>query len=288
MGPSSRVQSDRRDPSSASRRPAVTVARMRYVKNVVTDMPHIFGPLTLPPVTSIDRQSTVVISFTTTRNAVRDLLPRHFLPAEEPLVSFTHQALDGIDYMQGRGYNLLNVAVTAVFNGTSGPMVRPFPVVIWENNTMPIIAGRELAGNPKIFGEVSGLAEEGTSVSFDVKEYGSNLVSARVDNLQSLKEDRLERVNRAAIDSSLFGWKFVPGCAGVDADYPTLIHGSSTFERGWTGDAILDISSPTVTEAPFSARIVEVLRDLPRLQLRPAFFGTGSAKLFRDRTERLR
>jgi len=248
-----------------------------------------FGPAVLPAVTTVEHQSTTIISFVTDADAVRWMLPSHFAPAEQPVITFMHQALHNVDYMRGRGYNLLNVAVTATFDGEEGWLQAPFPLVIWENNTMPIIAGRELHGNPKIYGEVSDLDDGKGQVSFNVAEYGSTLVEGGVRALRESTQDRLQRTNAGASEARFFGWKYLPAADGsVDIDYPTLIRGASHFERTWSGDGHLTLHTPTLEQAPYSAEVVAALRELPHVQDRRGFYGIGTAKLFRDRTIRLR
>jgi hypothetical protein len=248
-----------------------------------------FGPGVLPPVTHVQDQKTTVVSFITEPSAVAPLLPSWFRPAEQPVVTFTHQELLGVDYMRaGRGYNLVNVAVSAVFDGQDGQLARSFPVVIWESDTMPIIAGRELHGNPKIFGQVSGLDREGDTATFTCGEHGTRLLQCTLQGLTALPEASLARVNTAATDSTIFGWKHVPGPqGGSDADYPTLIHGTTSFTQGWTGSGVVELGSPSLDEAPYSAVVLDALRALPQVSGRPAFHGVGSAILYRDRTERL-
>ncbi len=246
-----------------------------------------FGPTILPPVTEVERQSTVVVSFVTTPAAAAHLLPPCFEPAERPVLSVTYQQLDNVDYMRGRGYNLVNVAVTAVLETAGGPLTRSCPVVIWENNTMPIIAGRELHGNPKIYGDVSGLTRDGDTAAWDCREYGTLLLRGEIGELRPLPADRLARVNRASVDSEIFGWKSIPGRDAPDADYPTLIHGSTSFEQGWSGVGRVEFATPTDDQAPYSAVVLRALAAVPQVEPRPAFVGVGSAKLFRNRTERL-
>jgi acetoacetate decarboxylase len=263
------------------------------VKNVEFDhllmMPATFGPPLLPEVSTYEYQSTMTLSYSTSRDVATRLLPPCFEPTDEPVLTFMHKMLKGIDYMQGRGYNLLQVELNAVFNGKDGAIERQCPIVIWENNTVPIIAGRELAGNPKIFGEVTDVieAEDQTAVSFECSEYGTRLVGGTVHGMRELTGERLERLNVSASDASLFGWKFIPGSDGPDVDYPTLIHGSNTFFHAWTGEGRIDFGSPTVREAPTSARIVDILRELPRLEQRRSFYGVGNGTLFRGRCERI-
>lgn len=247
-----------------------------------------FGPSTLPPVTHVEKQTTVVVSFVTTQQAATFVLPPCFLAPERPVVSFTYQQLEHVDYMRGRGYNLLNVSATAVHTGAdAAPMTRACPIVIWENNTMPIIAGRELHGNPKIYGDVSNLLWQQDAVSYECLEYGSLLVRGAITGLRPLDEQRLARVNRASVDSEIFGWKSIPGKDRPDADYPTLIHGSTTFTQGWTGTGQVEFGTPTEDQAPYSSLVLRALAALPQLEQRPAFCGVGTATLYRDRTERL-
>jgi acetoacetate decarboxylase len=248
-----------------------------------------FGPAVLPAVTTVERQSTTVLSFVSDVEAVRELLPSHFAPTTPPVVTFMHQALHNVDYMRGRGYNLLNVAVTATFDGADGHLEAPFPLVIWESDTMPIISGRELHGNPKIYGDVSELREDGDQVSFEVAEYGAPLVTASVTALHEAPPDRVERTNVRAADACFFGWKHIlTADGGVDLDYPTLIRGASHFDRAWTGDGQLTLHGPTLDEAPYSSAVVAALAALPRTEGRRAFYGVGTARLLRDRTVRLR
>jgi hypothetical protein len=248
-----------------------------------------FGPAALPAVTTVERQSTTVLSFVTDIEAVREMLPGHFAPTAPPVVTFMHQSLHNVDYMRGRGYNLLNVAVSATFDGADGHIEAPFPLVIWESNTMPIISGRELHGNPKIYGDVSELREVGDQVSFEVTEYGAPLVTGTATALHEAPPDRVERTNVRAADARFFGWKHIlTADGGVDLDYPTLIRGASHFDRAWSGDGQLTLHGPTLDEAPYSSAVVAALAALPRIEERRAFYGVGTARLLRDRTVRLR
>jgi hypothetical protein len=251
--------------------------------------PVTFGPPLLPEFSTYDLQTTMQFSFTVPRDTAARLLPPCFEPTDEPVLTFMHKMLKGVDYMQGRGYNLLQVELSAVFNGKDGMIERPCPIVIWENDTFPIIAGRELAGNPKIFGEVTDVieAEDKSTVSFECCEYGTKLVGGTMSNLRELSGERLEHVNVKATNASLFGWKFIPGADGPDVDYPTMIYGSNTFTHAWTGDGTLDFGSPTLTQAPVSSHIVDVLRELPKLEQRRSFYGVGTGILHRGRCERL-
>lgn len=248
----------------------------------------LYGPRALPDVTEVERQWTTVVSFVTDRDAVRWMVPDHFEIPDRPTVSFMHQQLHHVDYMRGRGYNLLNVAVAARYSSADGPVDAPFPIVIWENDTMPIIAGRELHGNPKIFGDVSDLSIGPDDRRFEVREYGTVLVRGEVTSLRPVDADRLTKINAGSAQSLIFGWKLIPDATGnAELDYPTLIRGGSSFDRAWRGVGALHVERPDADSSPYSSEVVAALAELPRLEMKSAFVGEGTATLYRNRTVRL-
>jgi acetoacetate decarboxylase len=56
-----------------------------------------------------------------------------------------------VDYLAGRGYNIVFVTVAAKFSGNKDKLEGDYVLVIFENDAIPIITGRELLGAPKDF-----------------------------------------------------------------------------------------------------------------------------------------
>jgi hypothetical protein len=59
-----------------------------------------------------------------------------------------------IEWLAGRGYNILGVTFPAVFKGKEDTARGPFLTVLWENLADPIITGREELGFSKIYCEL--------------------------------------------------------------------------------------------------------------------------------------
>src|ERR1700722_14880482 len=91
--------------------------------------PATFGVPPMPEVSTYALQTTMVFSYTTSKDLAASLLPPCYEPADEVVLTFMHKMLRGIDYMQGRGYNLLQVELNAVFNGKDGVIEAQCPIV---------------------------------------------------------------------------------------------------------------------------------------------------------------
>src|SRR5689334_5429357 len=101
------------------------------------DMPIVFGPSPFPDVTTMETVQSVSIPFLTEREAVAALLPPRLEPGEVPLVTVSHTMNRGVDYMGGRGYNIVRISVPAVFRGDVDTEFGPYSPIIWESDAAP-------------------------------------------------------------------------------------------------------------------------------------------------------
>lgn len=129
-------------------------------------MPTIFGPTGNPrysPVSHIKynpadnhKRFTAYAVFRTTREAIKELLPQNLEPVGEPVISFEFAYMTEIQWLAGRGYNMLQIKIpaktTESFDGEA--ITGWFQPVIWENMCEPIISGREDIGWSKIYSEL--------------------------------------------------------------------------------------------------------------------------------------
>ncbi len=64
------------------------------------------------------KTTTVSVSFLTNRDQLEALLPEGFVVGDEPVVTVSASYMKEIEWLAGRGYNLLGVSFPAVFQGT--------------------------------------------------------------------------------------------------------------------------------------------------------------------------
>ena len=253
------------------------------------DMPVVFGASPFPDVTTMEKVQSVSVPFVTERDALAELLPRFFEPGAVARVTVTHTMNRGVDYMGGRGYNIVRVACAAVFRGESETVAGPYAPVIWESDAAPIILGRERGGYAKIFGNIPDLAEQDDGCVFECYEYETRLLRAEVTGWTPVWGAELSAVQQATSEAVSLGWKYSPGMGSEpDADYPIRQVSNYDYVEAWRGSGTLTFDGPDATGAPYSSHIMEVLRRLPMLRHEPATMVRGSMKFPRTEHRRLR
>ena len=120
-------------------------------------MPTHFGPRTGPRQGPDGRRfanrkspkaTTIAVSFLTNPDQLAAILPEHFELSGEPVVTVAGCYLTEIEWLAGRGYNIVSITLPASFNGKQDHVTGDFMPVLWENLADPIITGREELGFP--------------------------------------------------------------------------------------------------------------------------------------------
>lgn len=96
----------------------------------------------------------LAVNFLTERAALEALLPERFTVAGEPVVTVYANYMTEIEWLAGRGYNVLGVAFPATFHGEQETVTGSFLSILWENLADPILTGREELGFAKLYCEL--------------------------------------------------------------------------------------------------------------------------------------
>src|SRR4051794_11667650 len=75
---------------------------------------------------------TTAVSFLTDRQALEAHMPPGFSVGADPIVTVTATYMTEIDWLAGRGYNVLGVSWPAVFRGERDQVSGSFLSVLWE------------------------------------------------------------------------------------------------------------------------------------------------------------
>jgi acetoacetate decarboxylase len=252
------------------------------------DMPITFGPSLTPDRSEVRDAEVVAVSFETTSEGAAVLLPRGIVPAERPVLSMTRITYPSVEYLGGRGYREIVVAVAARFEAADGVIVAGYAPVMWVDRAGALIAGREYMGFAKLLGEMGEIKTGGDTRSFDCREEGALLLEAEASNLKPLPEEKVARINENAGEVVTLGWKHIPSAEGrPDADYPLANVTRWTYREAWSGDSALTFHRRDPVEAPFSSRVIAGMARVPLLWPRPAFVATGDVIIDRAATRRL-
>jgi acetoacetate decarboxylase len=122
-------------------------------------MPALMGPPSARGVAHYSRVDVVAAQWRLHRDLLAGLLPDCFLPVvdgpeQSGLLTVAFADNQGVEFMAGRGYRVASVLVRAAFEKQEGPQ-GDFVVAMFEDDTLPIVLGRELLGLPKLFADIS-------------------------------------------------------------------------------------------------------------------------------------
>jgi hypothetical protein len=180
-----------------------------------------------------------------------------------------------IEWLAGRGYNVLGVTIPVTFTGKVDRAIGSFLTVLWENLTDPILTGREELGVAKIYCDLpepriyQGVTHCGASWM------GFKFMDMTLSNLTP--ESPSPAASRAEPqEDGLLHYKYIPrtGAWGEsDAEYVTLTP-TSALQRieigAWRGQGTVQFHRATWEDLPTQYTIVNAFHQLEIKEYRGA------------------
>ncbi len=225
--------------------------------------------------------TAITIMYVTERDAVAALLPPGFVPADPALISVTFAMCRGVDYMAGGGYNLVAINAAARFEGRRDKAEGNFNLVLWENEFLPIVLGREVLGAPKLYAEIPDAWMRDGKKGFTVSEHGTLLLEGEVWDLRKPTDEELKAMAERSKGKVTMGWKYIPSCdlSGADVSTATALPAKSDIKEILVGQGKIVFHETEWEKAPLSSRVVNTLKKLPVLQYQGAIVTRGSNDL---------
>lgn len=194
--------------------------------------------------------------------ALAKFLPKGF-QLLKPELTINLSQLRSCNWFLGGDYNLIQVQVPARFNGDHDQLEGIFPLVIWENNTIPIIGGREQSGQPKIFADIEDLHAYEDRYFTNASMFGETFLRLEMSETNPWEKEMLEKTKAAGhIPSNVFGWRYIPkvNAPGAALSEPVLYPQSATVTAGWYGKGTVEW---IVNEKNVYNHIIKQLANLP-------------------------
>ncbi|HSB64991.1 MAG TPA: acetoacetate decarboxylase family protein [Anaerolineales bacterium] len=232
----------------------------------------------------------LAFQYLTDADALADLLPEYYQPGKEPLVTVIFSQNNGLSFMAGGGYRLAAFQLSARYDGKQDHLEGDYIVVMFEDNTWPIIGGREDLGVPKLYADIS---------KIKIMPDGHLRCEASVDGhlLFGLDVPPLKRqiglarllAGRQINARPWFGHKYIPSLDGPpDANYPTVIYNVSKLEKFWLGKkASLRFGMARIEDIGLVKHLLDALATLIILRPIQVVHFIGSAVLRYDLSRRL-
>lgn len=242
-------------------------------------MPVVFGPSVstrqMPDGKPADltdaRITTAGVKFLTDAEQLDRLLPPGFVLDGEPVVTVEFMYLSGLEFLAGRGYNIVKVDYPARFQGKRDSAKGRFLSVLWENRTDCCTMGREEVGWAKIFADIHPPATSRGEQRFLASVDGQPIV-------QMTLRDAVETASPPApVTDGILHYYYVPkighpGEAAVEHAIlsPNIPNGPKVSKFS---SASGEVAFPRATfeQLPTQFMIVNALADLPQLETRGAY-----------------
>jgi acetoacetate decarboxylase len=260
-------------------------------------MPLIWGPMAINEAElryHYGQIDNIAIQYLTESSAIEPLLPDCYRPADKPIVTVWFGDNRGVDYMGGRGYRIAAVQVAVKFDGIKDRLEGDYVLVMFENDTIPIIGGREQSGVPKIYADIPEF-QIGTDgkAKCEASIWGQTLISLKTRSMK--RQNALVRYAASKLINSRhwLTYKYIPSVIGPpDVEYPMIFPSEMKIEELWRGkSAELSFSDTEKFRAnnfpKYWCKLVEVLNTLPMLSTTELIRFKGSSVLRADLCRRL-
>ncbi len=260
----------------------------RFHNGKMYRMPTHFGP-SLGPRQGRDGQrfackdtpktTTLSVSFLTNREQLEELLPEGFTLGGEPIVTVAASYMTEIEWLAGRGYNILGVSFPAIFNGKEDYAVGNLLTVLWENLADPIITGREELGYSKIYCELPEPTVYGGETHCIASWLGFKFLDLKLRNMTQVDPEELPSPASGQTDGKLTGtlhYKYIPRTedwGDADAAYAVLTPAETpnrVVKEMWRGEGTVEFHKARWEDMPTQYTIVNAFAELEIKEYRGA------------------
>jgi len=257
--------------------------------NAMYMMPIHFGPMCGPRqgpggkkfAFSTDKRkiTNFSVSFLTNASQLQKLLPPGFELTGEPVVTIFETFMKEIDWLAGRGYNVLGVTFPVIYNGTRDRATGPFLTVLWENLTDPILTGREQLGFSKVYCDLPEPNIYGGETHCTASWMGFRFLDLKLKELKEIDPEENSPIVNEHEEDLLRGtihYKYIPKTGEwgkADAEYAVLSPDPdkpSPPERLFTAIGEVKFHKARWEDLPTQHMIINTLHELEILEYRGA------------------
>jgi len=183
------------------------------------------------------------------------------------------------------------VQVSALFKGEKDNVEGDYILVMFENDTFPIIGGREDLGVPKIYADISPIKmlPEG-HLRAEASLWGHLLFGIDIEPQKEQNKIVIQVASKRINERPWLCYKYIPSLDGPpDADYPTMSRNDVKIEKLWLGKSgKIFFSSPSYEDVAYTKTVIDNLKMLKIKEIIQTVHISGSSILRYDLSRRLK
>ncbi len=248
-------------------------------------MPTHFGPRTGPRQGPDGRKFECIdnpygtaysVSFLTNAQQLEAFLPPGFSLDGEPVVTVFTNHMTEIEWLAGRGYNVLGVTFPVRFAGERDQARGSFLTVLWENLTDPILTGREEIGFSKIYCELPPPTHLRGHYHLIASWLGFKFLDIHISDLRELSCEEIQTQQASSTSDGTLHYKYMPRTGEwgtADVAYPVLTPAGNSNQRileQQMGSGNIQFHRARWEDMPTQYNIVNAFADLEILEYRGA------------------
>ena len=235
-------------------------------------MPISFGPTDVPLTSYWEMKKCITVKFVTDGKVLQKFLPPMLTPLDNTVNVYENQ-FENVNLIAGRGYNFFGISVPVKYVKNDETITGTFIPACWVNDGYAMMLGREGAGYPKLFANVTNPTVTDTGFCTSCSEYDHKLIEIEVSDL---KYTPSEKLTKDTLKGTLFLHKKICGFGDEkEVDYVTVGGNESTLESFAKGKGKCTFFDATWEQAPASYNVMKKLRELPILEYKDAVVSSG-------------
>jgi len=236
--------------------------------NAEYHMPAFFGPRPGSVATRrYNNVTNIMVCYLTDPELLAKYLPAPFIVGELPLITVTYSCAKEVDWLAGRGYNMVGVNAAVTFEGNEDHLDGYLTLVMWENLADPILTGREIKGVPKVYADIPDHQVINGEWHANASHFSNRILDIKARDLTALNAAQIAETQESMKKNNSMGWKYIPNPDGVGAalSHPVLFPTEAHIDEYWVGTGEVHWEHLTWEQNPTQFHIVNALADLPNL-----------------------
>lgn len=248
-------------------------------------MPAHFGPRYIGEKTSgwYRDVTAITVPYITDREKLAAYLPAPYEVAEQAVITVSYACNKQVDWLAGRGYNMIAVSASVIYQGEKEQLTGSYSLVIWENLTDPILVGRDVQGIPKVYADIPGHTVTGKEWSCSASHFSHPIVDLSISNTNPVPLDDVTAAQKAGRGKDHpMTWRYFPAAGGfgvAEVDEAVTFPSENHFTEVIAGEGRVNWHKSSWEQNPTQYQIVNALEALPVLEYLPALVTKGSTNL---------
>lgn len=237
-----------------------------FCSNLNYRMPVLFGGTPYDASYEATAYDSLFVTYVqhTSSKALENYLPEGF-SLLEPTITYQYIQLREVNFLAGGAYNIVQAALSVHYQGRKDCLDGALPLVVWENNTIPILGGREESGIPKIYADINDINSVDGSYQSTVSFQGNTFLTFDLSNLCPYSNQEFIQEQQKLANANVFGIRYIPhiGAPGAELIQFILYPQSVIPYEMYHAEGTLNLRNLPYSRGLIHATIVEQLSALP-------------------------